>query len=146
MTVDDRRTMWRENSRRYRERHPERIRENSRAAYRKDPKRAMSRTQRWRNSLNGDPERKEQRRVKDNAMARKAHATRRLRRDHERNGGRTRPESCDLCDGGGRIYFDHCHQSGAFRGWLCIHCNLVLGHVRDDPALLRKLAGYLEAA
>jgi hypothetical protein len=31
-----------------------------------------------------------------------------------------------------------------FRGYLCHHCNLVLGHAADDPALLRVLADYLE--
>ncbi len=32
------------------------------------------------------------------------------------------------------------------RGLLCNHCNLVLGHVKDDPEVLRTLASYLEEA
>lgn len=39
---------------------------------------------------------------------------------------------------------DHCHKTGAIRGLLCHDCNLVLGHVRDSPTLLRRLAAYLE--
>jgi len=38
---------------------------------------------------------------------------------------------------------DHCHASGKVRGLLCPHCNLGLGHFRDNPALLTKAATYL---
>jgi hypothetical protein len=31
------------------------------------------------------------------------------------------------------------------RGLLCVNCNLALGQLKDDPALLRKAADYLEA-
>ena len=60
--------------------------------------------------------------------------------------GRPRPKICDVCSGNHHlgIVFDHCHQSGSFRGWLCDRCNKTLGLVRDDPDLLRKLAEYLE--
>lgn len=55
-----------------------------------------------------------------------------------------KPDTCEVCGRGGKICFDHSHANGEFRGWLCNHCNLVLGHVGDDPVLLRKLADYLE--
>lgn len=60
--------------------------------------------------------------------------------------GRPRPDICDVCKGNHhlRIVFDHCHQSGNFRGWLCDRCNKVLGLIYDDPVLLRNLAEYLE--
>lgn len=59
--------------------------------------------------------------------------------------GRPRPEVCELCgEFNLRIVFDHCHQKGHFRGWLCDRCNKVLGIVKDSPALLRGLASYLE--
>ncbi len=65
----------------------------------------------------------------------------------EEAAGGPRPDKCSVC---GRkkhkIVFDHCHQSGQFRGWLCESCNAVIGMANDDPALLRKLADYLEAA
>lgn len=42
------------------------------------------------------------------------------------------------------LAIDHCHVTHAVRGLLCWRCNLVLGHVGDDPELLKKLAAYLE--
>jgi hypothetical protein len=59
--------------------------------------------------------------------------------------GRERPSVCDLCgEFNVRIVFDHDHKTGMFRGWLCDRCNKTLGHVKDSPELLRKLAEYLE--
>lgn len=40
---------------------------------------------------------------------------------------------------------DHNHQTGAFRGILCLHCNSLLGMARDSEAILRKAIGYLVA-
>lgn len=39
---------------------------------------------------------------------------------------------------------DHCHRSGNVRQLLCRRCNLVLGSVNDDVALLYQLISYLE--
>jgi hypothetical protein len=68
--------------------------------------------------------------------------------DLETLAGRPRPLVCDIChrppDPTKGLHFDHCHQHGHFRGWLCRSCNLALGNVQDDPNLLRKLAEYLE--
>lgn len=47
-------------------------------------------------------------------------------------------------DHAGTHHLDHCHTTGKVRGLLCKPCNLALGHVQDDPATLRRLAGYLE--
>lgn len=60
--------------------------------------------------------------------------------------GRPRPSVCDICSGNHHlgIVFDHCHQSGKFRGWLCDRCNKVLGLIGDDPKLLRRMARYLD--
>lgn len=41
-------------------------------------------------------------------------------------------------------HVDHCHITGEIRGILCHHCNTGLGSFRDDPALLRGAADYLE--
>jgi|SRR5215831_17319 len=63
----------------------------------------------------------------------------------EAKAGRPRPDSCDICgQDHGKICFDHCHESGHFRGWICDRCNKVLGLVYDNPGLLRELAEYLE--
>lgn len=39
---------------------------------------------------------------------------------------------------------DHNHRTGETRGILCHHCNVGLGHFRDNPDLLRTAAAYLE--
>jgi hypothetical protein len=62
---------------------------------------------------------------------------------------------CEICgrlestkSRNGTVYtlaFDHDHVSGKFRGMLCRPCNTALGCANEDPALLRKLADYLEA-
>lgn len=57
--------------------------------------------------------------------------------------GRPKPDICDVCGRGGLIVYDHCHQQGHFRGWLCHMCNATLGFVADDPEILLKLANYL---
>jgi hypothetical protein len=62
--------------------------------------------------------------------------------------GRPRPAVCEVCgrppNAHRRLAFDHCHQSGKFRGWLCLKCNVALGMSDDRPAVLRALAEYLE--
>lgn len=59
--------------------------------------------------------------------------------------GRPRPNICDLCyENHGGIVFDHCHEHGHFRGWLCDRCNKVLGLIKDSPQLLDNMARYLE--
>lgn len=40
---------------------------------------------------------------------------------------------------------DHDHVTGKVRGLLCTPCNQAIGHLRDDPRLLRKAAAYLES-
>jgi hypothetical protein len=38
---------------------------------------------------------------------------------------------------------DHCHRTGAVRGILCHSCNIGIGALRDDPAILRAAVAYL---
>lgn len=57
---------------------------------------------------------------------------------------RPKPECCEVCgQGHPKIVLDHCHETGAFRGWLCDPCNVVLGLVKDSADRLEKLAGHL---
>ena len=57
-------------------------------------------------------------------------------------------EVCAICKcpciTGHRLSVDHNHETGEIRGLLCVNCNRAVGHMRDNPALLRVAADYLE--
>ena len=42
-------------------------------------------------------------------------------------------------------HVDHDHEFGAVRGILCGGCNIGIGHLRDDPAILRGAIAYFES-
>lgn len=42
------------------------------------------------------------------------------------------------------LHADHDHLTLARRDLLCINCNVGIGHFRDDPALMRAAAEYIE--
>lgn len=51
---------------------------------------------------------------------------------------------CLICnDEMKRPVYDHDHETGAFRGYLCTNCNVGLGMFKDDPETLRAAAAYL---
>jgi hypothetical protein len=62
------------------------------------------------------------------------------------------PEACEICDtvfaqngvGRKRLYLDHCHATGVFRGWICYACNTSLGHFGDNEAGIQKVFDYLK--
>ena len=58
--------------------------------------------------------------------------------------GRPRANKCELCLNDGFTVFDHCHKLGHFRGWICDRCNRVLGSVKDDVLILKKMIEYLD--
>jgi hypothetical protein len=92
-------------------------------------------------------ERKRQRKLKPEQEQRRvrAYMVRREQRLTEL-AGRPRAMICDVCKEDGKTVFDHCHSSGNFRGWLCDRCNKTLGLVKDSPAILTGLAGYILAS
>lgn len=55
------------------------------------------------------------------------------------------PERCECC---GRaptakaLSLDHCHTTGAFRGWLCDKCNTALGLIGDTAESALRLVAY----
>lgn len=55
---------------------------------------------------------------------------------------------CAICrtdqPGGGHFWStDHDHKTKMVRGILCHHCNLILGHAKDNPATLLAAIAYL---
>ncbi len=55
---------------------------------------------------------------------------------------------CACCDdeielGKGKGLIDHCHTKGHIRGVICFHCNVALGHAKDDIERLQKMIDYL---
>ena len=67
------------------------------------------------------------------------------RDERERIAGRPQPDRCEICKGNDfRIVWDHCHEYGHFRGWICDRCNRVLGIVKDNRQILLNMARYLK--
>lgn len=58
---------------------------------------------------------------------------------------------CAICggtsaraDGDGSLVVDHDHATGAVRALLCNLCNAGIGHLRDDPRIMRAAIDYVE--
>jgi hypothetical protein len=43
-----------------------------------------------------------------------------------------------------KLHLDHNHRTGAFRGWLCQKCNMMLGLANDNKNILQAAVQYLE--
>lgn len=68
----------------------------------------------------------------------------------EEAAGRPRAPRCECCGTPPRaaraLAFDHCHDSGDFRGWLCDSCNVGIGKLGDTIAGVKKALAYLKRA
>ena len=59
--------------------------------------------------------------------------------------GRPKPAICEACGKSAkRLYADHNHETGVFRGWLCLTCNSALGYLLENIELIRKMQAYLK--
>lgn len=61
----------------------------------------------------------------------------------------TQDRRCAICrdpllDSPRGAHVDHCHNTMAIRGILCVSCNTGLGGFKDDPARLKAAIQYLE--
>lgn len=55
--------------------------------------------------------------------------------------------ACALCKSSTTAHHwavDHNHKTGAVRAILCHNCNVGIGHLQDNPELLRSAANYIE--
>lgn len=65
---------------------------------------------------------------------------------------RPMPDACECCGkketakGRVNLNLDHCHVTGAFRGWLCSKCNLGIGKLGDSIEAVSKALSYLKRA
>lgn len=159
---------WRKNnlekarasSREWRKRNREKDNAQFRERYKKNREREITRVREWRDK---NPEKarastNEWRRKNKEKVASAARKWYNIHREEkivssaksclkrlERKAGRPKPSACEVCGAINRvIHFDHNHLTGKFRGWVCRHCNVILGFAKDSPRILRKLARYLE--
>lgn len=59
--------------------------------------------------------------------------------------------ACSICERtenqfGKGMCVDHDHTTGLVRGILCTDCNMGIGNLKDDIALLRRAVAYLEGS
>jgi Recombination endonuclease VII len=58
---------------------------------------------------------------------------------------KAQPGICEICKKyKEKLYRDHCHASGYWRGFICHNCNTILGHAKDSIDILREAINYLE--
>lgn len=54
------------------------------------------------------------------------------------------PDACEMCGSHEKLFLDHCHETGEFRGWFCNPCNRGIAIFGDTAAGLRRAAEILE--
>lgn len=52
---------------------------------------------------------------------------------------------CQICRMERKLFIDHCHETGKFRGLICSQCNSALGMMEDSIDRLRAAQEYLQA-
>jgi hypothetical protein len=154
----------REAVRRYRERHPDRVKlhnasPNSRAArarYERSEK-CQEYRKRWAEKYEKDPTRIEKKRVYRRSPKGKALLKKGSRKQELKKFGISEAEYaamlraqrgvCAICHefpNGTSLCVDHCHITGRRRGLLCHSCNMGIGNFSDDPNMLLRASIYLE--
>src|SRR5262245_56018111 len=55
---------------------------------------------------------------------------------------------CGICEQPPKkrgLAVDHAHETGRIRQLLCVNCNALLGHCKDDPKILARAIEYLRS-
>lgn len=92
---------------------------------------AIARTQQW---IKANPDKYAARVIKH----------RRRQRGQVNTPTRPQPIACECCgEIPTKMFEDHDHTTGLFRGWLCHHCNSGLGLFKDSPERLQQAITYL---
>ena len=131
ISIDTRRVQKKEASRRYRLKHPDRVK-NTKYKRRDADKKYRD-------------DRKELRKV----QSRRSHLKRTygITEDYYVAMEKAQEYRCAICETeyeDKNLHVDHCHESGQVRGLLCLCCNALLGHARDNPVLLDNAINYLK--
>lgn len=132
--------------RQYRKANKAKLNAQQRARYARNPTPRIALAKKWAKANRG--------RIRLTTNARRSRDPEKSRSYHRRKRGappptRPMPSVCDSCHRPEKrknraLSLDHCHATGAFRGWLCGHCNLALGLLDDQPQKIRALLHYLE--
>lgn len=59
------------------------------------------------------------------------------------------PTTCECCGQPptvNALHLDHCHETGAFRGWLCMKCNTAIAKLGDNIDGIMYALAYLRLA
>lgn len=123
-----------ESAKRYRLRHPDRVRATKRRYYEKNREAILAK-----------------RKGVYSARDRETHLQRRYgigEEEYQRLLGE-QMGACAICResivGGRALNVDHDHETGRIRGLLCPACNRGIGYLRDNPELLFRAKLYLES-
>lgn len=55
------------------------------------------------------------------------------------------PDKCPICERKNvDFHFDHHHDSGKPRGWICRYCNVILGFAKEDIQYLLNCVAWLQ--
>lgn len=67
-----------------------------------------------------------------------------LRRAHVRKHGVGKGTCAIVGCSNTNLVFDHCHDTNAFRGWICRQCNSSMGQMGDTYRQVQSRANYLK--
>jgi hypothetical protein len=96
-------------------------------------------------SVQGSEAKRRGRMQTDTAYREQSRAKKRERAGMCNPPGELRTGVCPICTRPDmQLVLDHCHETGALRGWVCNPCNRGLGMFQDSAAVVGRAAEYLQ--